>query len=128
MYDFLTANKENRESTGNCNAFSIKPSIGPSNFIIKPGSFSDKELLTQKCILVKSVLGEHTVNPDSGSFSLTVRNGYIFDKGKLNSVKRCMISGNIFELINNVDVGKRSRQDNFLSVPWIKIKNVQIIS
>lgn len=128
MYDFLTASKENRESTGNCNDFSIKPSIGPSNFIIKPGSFSNKELLSQKCILVKSVLGEHTVNPDSGSFSLTVKNGYIFDNGKSNSVKRCMISGNIFELIKNVDVGKRSRQDDFLSVPWVKIKNVQIIS
>ena len=128
MYDFLTARKEGKRSTGNCGDFSVKPSIGPSNFIVQPGKFSDEELLKQNTLLVKAVLGEHTVNPDSGSFSLTVKNGYIFDKGKLNSVRRCMISGNIFELIKDVEVGKNLRQDDFLYAPWIKFKSVQIIS
>ena len=61
------------ESTGNAvRDFRTKPHIGTSNVVVKAGRESLEDF---EGVVVKDVFGEHTANPVSGDFSLTVGMG-----------------------------------------------------
>lgn len=127
MYDFLTAKKEGKETTGNCANFATKPCIDPTNFIIKPGNYSKEELISSSNLIITEIAGSHTINPISGDFSLGIQNGFSIEKDKFYGIKHGMIAGNVFEVFKKVEIGKNMRQDSSLVAPWIKLKNVQVI-
>lgn len=128
LYDSYSAQVEGKESTGNCKDLSIIPSITETNLIIKKGNASNEELISKDCLLVTSLMGSHTCNPVSGDFAMKCMNSFRVERGKLIPVKECMISGNVFKLLENVElIGKDSRQDDYLMSPNIRIKNVQVI-
>jgi PmbA protein len=124
LYDSYSAQKDGRSSTGNCSSISKRPSIGPTNIIIKPGKSMILDYESDH-LVVRSLTGVHTSNPVSGDFSVTLDDA--FYKGK--SVKHAMIAGNVFQLLNSIEsVGKISRQDGVVKTPPIKFRDLQVVA
>lgn len=116
LFDETYAKLMNTESTGNAvRDFRTTPHIGNSNVIVD-GKRENLEDL-EKAIIIKRVFGEHTANPVSGDFSLTVELGYIIENGEVRPFKDNMFAGNIFEFINSIiSVGKEKEEvGSFLS-------------
>ena len=124
LYDLYSSQKDGKTSTGNCSSISKRPSIGPTNIIIKPGKSNILDYESDH-LIVRSLTGVHTSNPVSGDFSVTLDDAFY----KRRAVKHAMISGNIFQLLNNIDlIGKTSRQDGVIKTPPIKFKELQLIA
>ncbi len=130
IYDKYTAGKEHLESTGNAvrGSYTSTPSIGIRNLIVKYPS-SDIIGDTRDGVIVNSVIGAHTANPISGDFSVEARNSFEILNGELTSpVKSMMISGNIFDLLKNIDgVGKDIRNTGNVITPTIRIKKMRVV-
>ena len=130
IYDCYTAGKEKIESTGNAvrGSFTSTPSIGIRNLIVDyPRSDITGE--TRNGVIVNSVIGAHTANPISGDFSVEARNSFIIKDGEIGSpIKSMMISGNIFELLNNIDgAGLEVRRVSNIITPTIRVSKMKVI-
>ncbi|MCD6525135.1 MAG: TldD/PmbA family protein [Thermococcus sp.] len=103
------------ESTGNAvRDFRSVPGIGTSNIIVQEG---EENLEDWEGIIVSKVFGEHTANPVTGEFSLTVDLGYIVKGGEAKPFSGNMVSGNVFDVLRKVSrVGKEvERRGSFYS-------------
>ncbi|MDI6702040.1 TldD/PmbA family protein [Methanothermobacter wolfeii] len=101
IHNIYTASRASAESTGNgLRDYSDIPGVSLTNFIL---DFDDAEPL-EDCggIFVTDVLGAHTANPISGDFSVEANNAFLLDGGEYRPVKKAMISGNIFSLMEGV--------------------------
>ena len=108
LLDHTYASFLDMESTGNAlRTFRSVPYIGTSNVVIEPGGES---LEDYEGVIVRKVFGEHTANPVSGDFSLTVELGYVVKNGELKPFKDNMLVGNVFELLRKMEVGKDTRR------------------
>jgi len=130
IYDCYTAGKEKRESTGNAvrGSFTSTPSISIRNLIVDyPRSDITGE--TRDGVIVNSVIGAHTANPISGDFSVEARNSFFIKDGELGSpIKSMMISGNIFELLKNIDgAGKDIRRVGNILTPTMRVSKMKVI-
>ncbi|MDO8724932.1 MAG: TldD/PmbA family protein [Candidatus Methanoperedens sp.] len=130
IYDCYTAGKEKRESTGNAvrGSFTSTPSISIRNLIVDyPRSDITGE--TNKGVIVNSVIGAHTANPISGDFSVEARNSFLIKDGEISSpIKSMMISGNIFELLKNIDgAGTEVRRVSNIITPNIRVSKMKVI-
>lgn len=129
LYDYYTASKEGRESTGNGirGSYSMSPKVGVRNIRFEyPRCDIVRE--TDKGIFVNSIIGAHTANPISGEFSVECRNAFIVKDGVLEKpVKSMMIAGNVFDLLNKVD--GMSREEKFVGpivAPTVKVLEVKV--
>jgi PmbA protein len=107
LYDQRTANKENRDSTGNAGRSGIKvpPTVQTTNFFIDNGTADQEALLSAlgPGLMVTDVMGIHTADPISGDFSVGAT-GLWIDKGDIAfPVKGIAISGNLLQLFKDVD-------------------------
>jgi PmbA protein len=130
IYDCYTAGKEKRESTGNAvrSSFTSTPSISIRNLIVDyPGSDITGEI--RDGVIVNSVIGAHTANPISGDFSVEARNSFLIKDGEVASpIKSMMISGNIFELLKNIDgAGKDIRRVGNVITPTVRVSKLKVI-
>jgi|Deesub1362A_J573_1020465.scaffolds.fasta_scaffold00109_63 PmbA protein len=120
LYDTYTANKGNTHSTGNAdrNSYSTPVKIDSTNFIISgEGGIGEG-------LVVHGLIGAHTANSVTGDFSTETRNAF------LNGVpiKKAIISGNIFDLLNRVEgVGKDYMQVSSLVSPSIEFSKVRVV-
>ncbi|NJE50050.1 TldD/PmbA family protein [Thermococcus sp. 9N3] len=114
LLDHTYASFLGMESTGNAlRTFRSVPYIGTSNLILEPG---EESLEDYEGVVVRKVFGEHTANPVSGDFSLTVELGYVVENGELRPFKDNMLVGNVFELLRTLKPGKEvERISSFLS-------------
>jgi PmbA protein len=130
IYDSYTAGKEKRESTGNAvrGSYTTTPSIGIRNLIIEHPSF-DVIAQTNDGVIVNSVIGAHTANPISGDFSVEARNSFEIKDGQIGSpIKSMMISGNIFELLKNIDgMGNDVRKVGAVITPTVRVAKMRVI-
>lgn len=130
IYDCYAAGKEKRESTGNAvrSSYTSTPSIGIRNMIIQHPS-SDIIGETKDGVIVNTVIGAHTANPISGDFSVEARNSFEIKNGQIASpIKSMMISGNIFELLKNIDgIGKDVRKVGNVITPTVKVEKMKVI-
>ncbi len=130
LYDCYAAGKEKRESTGNAvrASFTSTPSIGTRNLIIEHPS-SDIIAETRDGVIVHTLIGAHTANPISGDFSVEARNSFLIKNGEIASpIKSMMISGNIFELIKNIDgTGKDARKVGNVITPTVRVSKMRIV-
>ncbi|MDP3105473.1 MAG: TldD/PmbA family protein [Candidatus Methanoperedens sp.] len=130
IYDCYTAGKEKRESTGNAvrGSFTSTPSISVRNLIV---DYPKSDILgeTRNGVIVNSVIGAHTANPISGDFSVEARNSFLITEGELASpIKSMMISGNIFELLKNIDgAGKDIRRMGNVITPTLRVSKLKVI-
>ena len=138
LYDRYWANRGNRssselrvESTGNSRRHGIKspPGVGISNFYVEPGGFPFSKLMEIlfKGVVVKEVMGLHTVNPISGDFSLGCSGDWIDRGEKVHPVKSIAIAGNLFELFRKViAVGEDLRFFGGVGSPSLLVKDLVI--
>ena len=130
IYDIYTANKENAETTSNGlrGSYMSTPMISPTNLEFK---FSEMKELSEikNGILTTSVLGAHTANPISGDFSVEASNAFKIENGELTDpINKAMISGNVFEIMKNVE-GLKSEVKQYGSfiIPKLLVHNLRVV-
>ena len=130
LYDSYTAGKDDVKSTGNGYRYSYSsvPSVGLSNFVIK---FPTSDIIaeTKHGIYVNTIIGAHTANEISGDFSVEGRNAFLIENGELTKpIKSVMISGNIFDMLKNIDgAGTDVRNVGGIVTPSIRISEMNVI-
>ena len=105
IYDIYTANKEGVKTTSNGyrGSYLSTPMISPSNLEFKFDEMKDLSEI-KKGVLTTSVLGAHTANPISGDFSVEANNAFKIENGEITEpINKAMISGNIFEIMKQVE-------------------------
>ncbi|WP_255363840.1 TldD/PmbA family protein [Candidatus Frackibacter sp. WG12] len=98
MYDFKTAKKEGRESTGNGRRQSYRnpPIPRMTNTFIAPGESTPDEIIgsVDKGLYAKSLSGGQ-VEPATGDYTFTVAEGYLIENGKITEpVRGATLVGN----------------------------------
>lgn len=138
LYDCYTAGKEKKESTSNAvrestgnsvrPSYTATPSIGIRNMIIEHPSF-DVIGETKDGVIVNTLIGAHTANPISGDFSVEARNSFLIKNGEIASpIKSMMISGNIFEVLKNIDgVGNDVRKVGNVITPTVRAAKMRVV-
>ncbi|MEZ5335090.1 MAG: TldD/PmbA family protein [Methanolobus sp.] len=130
LYDTYTAGKDGVESTGNAsrNSYLSTPSVGSRNFII---DFPRCDVVadTDSGIYVNTVIGAHTANSISGDFSVEARNAFTIKDGKLDKpIKSLMISGNIFDMLRNINgAGTDVRKVGGTITPSIRVADMSVV-
>ncbi|WP_409200561.1 TldD/PmbA family protein [Methanobrevibacter sp. DSM 116169] len=130
IYDNYSSNKEGVESTSNGyrGSYSSIPQISPSNITF---NFKKEESLDEikDGFIATDVLGAHTANPISGDFSVEANNAFLIENGEITkSVKKAMISGNIFEILNDCrKLKSETKQFGPFIIPKIIINNLNVV-
>ncbi|MDV0444632.1 Metalloprotease PmbA [Methanimicrococcus sp. At1] len=130
LYDSYTAGKDDVKSTGNGYrySYSSEPGVDFSNFIIQ---FPQSDVIaeTKRGIYINTVIGAHTANEISGDFSVEGRNAFLIENGAISKpIKSVMISGNVFEMLKNIDgAGKDIRSVGGIVTPSIRISEMSVI-
>ena len=130
IYDIYTANKEGVKTTSNGyrGSYLTTPMISPSNLEFK---FSEMKELSEikKGVLTTSVLGAHTANPISGDFSVEASNAFKIENGELTEpINKAMISGNIFEIMKNVEgITSEIRQYGSFIIPKLLVHDLRVV-
>lgn len=101
LFDEYYGGKLGSPSTGNSIRTGIKepPKNGARGFYIEGGK-TDLSGLTEG-IIIEELMGTHTANPVTGDFSLGAL-GYVYRGSEKKPFKGVMVSGNVFDLLNNV--------------------------
>ena len=130
IYDIYTANKEGVKTTSNGyrGSYLTTPMISPSNLEFK---FSEMKDLSEikKGVLTTSVLGAHTANPISGDFSVEANNAFKIENGEITEpINKAMISGNIFEIMKNVEgITSEIRQYGSFIIPKLLVHDLRVV-
>jgi len=150
LYDSITANIDNVESTGNCvrwepptwdvffaRSFSCRPRVWMSNLVIEPGSKKLDELVGEisKGLFLLNIFSGFTMSP-SGDFNLPVVHGYIIEKGEITgAIKEATIQGNVFETLKginavgaDIDIVIPDSTSGSLISPHIRLEKLKVIS
>ncbi len=131
LHNSYTASKEGIESTGNAvrGSYSSVPSIGTSNFIMKPGDVSKDEIIGD---VKEGIILEYTgdsPNITTGDFSGLILQGNLIKDGEIGEpLNETMFGINLFDLFKNIDaVSKECKTYGRYQAPYVRIKDVQII-
>lgn len=130
IYDIYNANKIDGNSTANGFRSSVAsvPSISPSNVVF---DFDDEIVIDDinEGIFVGNILGAHTINPFSGDFSLEATHSFKIENGEITkSIKKGMIAGNLFNLLNQCNqVKSEIKQRGNVIIPQIFMNNLRVI-
>lgn len=132
LYDFYTASKEGRESTGNASRGPHSPPRpSPTNLYLAPGDADEEEIIaeTKKGLYVVDIIGGWLSNPVSGYMTMTVTHGYLIENGELaGKVKGVIIAGNFYEAIKGqLDlIGKKLHRGFGAYSPSVRIRELNI--
>ncbi len=115
LHNSYTAYRESVASTGNAyRALGSNPEIAPNNVVISGGKAKDVIKEMDRGIVLRTLLGTHTMNSVSGDFSLGILEGYYVEKGEIkHPLKDAMVAGNFFKMVNNV-TAMNKRQEHVL--------------
>ena len=130
LFDQPTAFRMKASSTGNSSrSIQNPPSIGLTNFYMKPGTASVEELISKagNGIYLTDLMGVHTANPITGAFSLGA-SGILIENGKLTRpVKGFAVAGNVLDLFKNIDtLGSDLRFFGSIGAPSFLVDGLQI--
>ena len=142
IYDHYSARKEGKESTGNAwrgrDFFGEKlpytsvPRVATTNLVLEKGRKSLDQLIDEidEGVLVRSLQGAHSSDPESGSFSVVATPSFLIEKGEVKGLLRgIMLSGNAFSLLEKVrELSRETRTAYFLVAPWILFEDVRVIA
>jgi len=150
LYDSITANIDDVESTGNCvrwepptwdmffaRSFSCRPRVWMSNLVVEPGSKKLDELVGEisKGVYLLNIFSGFTMSP-SGDFNLPVTHGYIIERGEITgAIKEATIQGNVFETLKGIDavgadidiVIPDSASGSLIS-PHVRLEKLKVVS
>ena len=108
LQDTKSGAKLRQESTGNAfrHSFSSPPSIAPSNLFFEPTGESPETLFQRvaKGLYITDVMGLHTLDTLSGTFSLGAR-GHILEGGEeKEAVHEIALAGDIAQLFSSIEL------------------------
>lgn len=108
MYDYLTAKKEGKTSTGNGRreSYRDRPIPRMTNTFIAPGDTDPEEIIrsVEKGFFVKK-MGGGQVNTTNGDFVFDVTEGYLIENGKITEpVRGATLTGNGPEVLQMIDM------------------------
>lgn len=130
IYDIYTANCEGVKTTSNGmrGTYLTTPMISPTNLEFKFGEMKDLSEIDSG-VLTTNVLGAHTANPISGDFSVEASNAFKIENGELTDpINKAMISGNIFEIMKNVEGLKSEiKQYGSFIIPKLLVHNLRVV-
>ena len=131
LHNAYTAGRDRSESTGNGvrGGFRGTPGVGVTNLYIAPGPHAPEELIasTSRGLMVTEIMGAHTANPITGDFSVGATGFWIESGKKAFPVREITISGNILDLMKNVDaVGNDLRFSGRIGSPSLRVKELSI--
>ncbi len=130
LFDRETAALAGVEESGFCTreTYDSPPSIGGSNVVISPGERKDLSDIDRH-LEVHYAQGSHTANISSGDIGLEVSAAFLVEKGKRKPVKGFMLSGNVFDMLSNIEAIE-STQKVFGSLisPRIAFRDVRVVS
>ncbi len=136
LHDNYTAKKIGVESTGNAlrgglAPYASTPVLEATNFTFTQGNKSPENLVNEidNGLIVYSVQGAHSSNPESGEYSVVATPAWKIEGGSVaHAVKGAMVAGTIFDVLLNVSaLGNNTRKVGQLVAPWIRIENVKVI-
>ncbi len=134
VYDLQTAGLANTESTGNARrGQGGQPGPAPGLLVVEPGdvSFDDMVADIKEGLVVEQVMGATQGNVLGGDFSGNVLLGFKIENGRIvGRVKDTMISGNVFEICDNLAaVGNDARwAGGLLNTPSLCCARVSVAS
>lgn len=129
LYNHYAAVKSNKKSTGHAaGSDQSLPQIGATNAIIAAGEKTLSAIIQSidKGLLVTRYSG--SADPVSGDFSGVVKGGHLIEKGQLiQPVKEVMISGNIYQLLNQIaQISKDFQTISSYQIPYLQISDVSV--
>lgn len=105
-------------------------SVSPTNLQVKPGRGDMEKIISgiDHGYFVWGCQGVHTSNFETGNFSFVASPGLLIEKGELvGGVRGAMLSGNIIELLANIDIIGSEVQDFGGSLmPTMSFRDVRI--
>ena len=107
LWDTYWANKMGEESTGNARR-SMRQGLvelATTNMVVEPGRRGIEDIISEigHGYLIRNVQGAHSSNPESGDFSVVGNPAILVEDGEMvGAVHGLMVSGNVFELLNQV--------------------------
>jgi PmbA protein len=113
LYDLQTAGQAGQKSTGSGSRGRgglIMPA--PSAFVLGAGEIAFADMLAgiQEGLVVEQLMGAEQGNVLGGDFSGNVLLGYKIENGKIvGRVKNTMVSGNIYQALKEVVLGKETK-------------------
>lgn len=133
LHNLKTAKYFNEKPTGNGFKASTAGSVAvsPTNLFIKEGTKTKDEIIetVDDGIYVCEVNGLHAgLNPISGDFNVQA-SGFEIKNGKVaNPITLFVVSGNFYEMMNNVDEIGNDIEKRFIGVasPTLKIKSLAV--
>lgn len=133
LHNLKTAKYFNEKPTGNGFKASTAGSVAvsPTNLFVKEGSKTKDEIIgtIDDGIYVCEVNGLHAgLNPISGDFNVQA-SGFEIKNGKVaNPITLFVVSGNFYEMMNNVDEIGNDIEKRFIGVasPTLKIKSLAV--
>ena len=134
LWDTYWANKMEGESTGNASRNMRRGlvDIAPSNTVVEPGRRGIRDIVSEieHGYLVRDVQGAHSSNPESGDFSMVGNPAVLIEDGEMvGAVHGLMVSGNVFELLNEaVEVAETPILLEGLIGPEIVFEDVSVIA
>lgn len=97
-------------------------------YMIEPGDAALEEMIqsTSKGILLCRFSGGHP--GQNGDFSGVAKNSFYIENGKIKyPIRETMVSGNIVQMLNNIEqISKERNNDGFQCLPWIKFNGITI--
>ena len=130
IYDIYNANKVGEKTTSNGlrGSYFTTPMIAPTNLEFEFGEMWDLSEI-KNGVLTTSVLGAHTANPISGDFSVEASNAFKIENGELTDpINKAMISGNIFEIMKNVEgLNSEIKQYGSFIIPKLLVHDLRVV-
>ena len=130
IYDIYNANKVGEKTTSNGlrGSYFTTPMIAPTNLEFQFREMRDLSEI-KNGVLTTSVLGAHTANPISGDFSVEVSNAFKIENGELTDpINKAMISGNIFEIMKNVEgLNSEIKQYGSFIIPKLLVHDLRVV-
>jgi len=132
LWDTYWANKMGVKSTGNArrNMRQGLVDISPTTLVIDSGAREIEEAITEidHGYYILNVQGAHSSNPESGDFSIVGNPAFLIENGKIiGAVDGLMVSGNIYEVLNNiVEIAKKPIKLFSWIGPEFVAKNIDI--
>lgn len=133
LYNLESAMRDAVPSTGSASrGWSGKVGTGFSNFLVSPGSMTEQELLQvhPRCLLVVKLEGGTGCSSVSGEISIGAQGFWVERGEKVHPVDRITLSGNFFDLLQNIEAVGNEYNDSFSSVrvPAILVSTLAVSS
>jgi PmbA protein len=134
MYDLKTAAQSGVESTGNgSRGLFSPPGPSPTNLIFEAGETPLVDIIAglDEGLLVENVLGLGQGNVISGAFSNPLSLAFKIEKGEIvGRVKDVSIAGNVYDLLQNVEVTSRETQWVYYNfyLPYVLLPDMNVVA